>query len=519
MARATAAAVAEVGTVGDRFAQVFLGQLVESAMNPRRVFDAVKLEELAESIRQKGIIEPLVVRPVPGPASQREADFEIVAGARRFRAAKVAELDRVPCVIRDYSDEDVLELFLIENVQRDDLAPLEQARGFKQLLEANPDKYSAATIATKVGMSPGWVWDRLKLLDLVPEAQTLLETGRIGIGHAIILARLKPEHQEKAIDTDSGGLWTDAGETLNLDDASYDKDPYQDVKPVTVRELEAWIAQHVRFDVAHAAEAVPLEFGEVAARVDAAAAKPGRGKKVVSITYEHHVQADARGDERVYTEQSWRRADGSTVRDDWDGKDRVASTCEHAVLGLVVVGRHYGRAFDVCIAKDSCRIHWGDEIDRRAKDQKARDKQAANGKPSDAGTRAVDAKRKDDEKRAREQAERAAWDKLEPLLEADLFVQARTVTKLPATIGRFVDESDAWDTTATMKKALGADWHKKPAAAWMVMAVRGIHADSFEDYVKQATTLGLNVKRLTAIRDAHAAPAKKANAKKPAKRR
>jgi ParB/RepB/Spo0J family partition protein len=517
-------------TYDNRFLVLLLEQLLESGHNPRRHFDETKLQELADSVREKGIVEPLVVRPLAGTDNQENQDdderlYEIVAGARRHRAARLAGLTRVPCVVRDYSDEDVLELFLIENVQRDDLAPLEQARGFKQLLTANPEKYSAATIATKLGMSPAWVWDRLKLLDLVPEASALLDRGRIGIGHAIVLARLKAEHQAKAIDAATGGLWESEGRGLQLQDedpGSELVDDYQDLKPRSIRELEAWIAHHVRFDVAHAAQAVPLEFGEVAARVEVAAAKPGRGKKVVSITYDTFTHPDAKTDERVYTPSSWARADGSIVRDEWAGQDLTAATCEHAVLGVVVVGRHYGRAFDVCIAKETCRVHWGDEIDRREKERKQRQKEALNGEPSDAGTRAIDAKRKDSEKRERERIARETWQKLQDAVIADAVAQVKSATKMPPTIGGVLGNVDLWRMNETLRNHLGKDWHKKPAAAWLVLAVDNPYTGSFGEYVKDiAKPLGLNIKRLEAICDKHA-PAEAgapANAKKPAKRR
>lgn len=336
-------------SLDERYARLPIEQLTPSPHNPRRDFDAVKLAELANSIREKGIVEPLVVRPVDGA----DDAFEIVAGERRFRAAGLAGLTHVPTLIRKYSDEAVLELVLIENLQREDLAPLEEAAGFKALMVSNPEKHTLTWIATKVGKSEAWVWDRLKLNDLVLEAKTLLTSRRITVGHAILLSRLKPADQERAIDTrrinrfggSRDGLWQFDSGRLDLaegDAATSKADPYADLKPVSVREFESWIKTHVRFDVAHAAQAQPLAFEATAAQVTAAESQPGRGKKVVSITHEYRVPDAARDDaERTFGRDAWVRADGQAK----------SKTCEHSVLGVVVAGAGYGQTLQVCASR------------------------------------------------------------------------------------------------------------------------------------------------------------------------
>ena len=421
----------------DTFAEIPLLQLIESGHNPRRHFDAVKLQELAESIQEKGIVEPLVVREIE--LGHDLPSFEVVAGARRLRAAGIAGLSTVPCVIRAYTDEDVLELVLIENVQRDDLAPLEQARGFKQLLEANPDKYSAATIATKVGMSPAWVWDRLKLLDLVPEARLLLEQGRITTGHAILLARLKPADQARAITVRGGsihdrpgGLWTDgdADGVLFVDEASAERDPYRGLKPVTVRELEEWINSHVRFDVEHAAKAVPLQFADVAHRVEEAKAQPGRGRKVIAITFEHFTQPDARTeDERTFGPSSFKFADGAEHTDTYPKRTYTAKTCEYSVLGVVAAGERRGEAFDVCIARTNCQVHWQKEIAEKAKTAKLLE----SGKTKQANTREAKEREQRNRQAAKEQAAKEAWDAFYPKLRKSA---TEAAARVPAVLSK-----------------------------------------------------------------------------------
>lgn len=493
------------------FLWVPLARLRESVHNPRRHFDEHKLQELAQSIAEQGIVEPLVVRPVD--VDDAAGDYEIVAGARRYRAAQLARLDQVPCIVREYSDEDVLELYLVENVQRDDLAPLEQARGFKQLLEANPDKYSAATIATKVGMSPAWVWDRLKLLDLVPEAQALLEQGRITVGHAIVLARLKADAQQRVLDV---GLWaTDLGRSRSFFDEEYgdgdrdgargyDADAYADLKPVSIRELESWIEDHVRFDVAHAAQAQPLVFTDLAAQVDQAQAQPGRGKKVIAITFDHFVRPEAKDEnDRTYGPQSFRRADGTDAH----------PACDQSVLGVVVAGPGQGRSFQVCIARDRCQVHFAEEIKAKEKAAKARAK-------GDTTTAAKVEKRQEQswERQQRERQERLAiWAPMkEPVMRAALAQVTGRKALTPAQAKYFEDEQHSLVIRCDeARRVLGKHWFEHLAAAVLVTEVfRAQYVDSFDAFVAEiAKPLGLDLKPLLAARDAHAPKTAEASAK------
>ena len=128
-----------------------LNLLAESGTNPRRIFDDESLKELAESIRAQGVLSPLLVRPIT------EQSFEIVAGARRYRAAQIAEAETVPVRIVNLTDAEALEAQLIENLQRRDVHPLEEARGFKALLSLQEPTYSIEQIAAKVGKTPAYV--------------------------------------------------------------------------------------------------------------------------------------------------------------------------------------------------------------------------------------------------------------------------------------------------------------------------------------------------------------------------
>lgn len=142
---------------------------------PRKSFDADELAELADSIRQHGILQPLLVR-------KRQDGYEIVAGERRYQAARAAGLSEVPVVVRDISDEDVLELALIENLQRSDLTPLEEARGYRQLIDEKD--LTQEELAKILSKSRSTITNTLRLLDLPEEVQQLVEEGRLTAGHA-----------------------------------------------------------------------------------------------------------------------------------------------------------------------------------------------------------------------------------------------------------------------------------------------------------------------------------------------
>ena len=175
------------------YRNVPLSVLNESKTNPRRTFEPVALQELAESIRTQGVLSPLLVRPLT------ENGFEIIAGARRYRAAQMAEQSTVPVRIVNLSDAAALEAQLVENLVRSEIHPMEEAQGFGALLALDEPKYSIEQIAAKVGKSPVFVASRLKLADLVPSAVEAFYADEIGVGHALLLAKLPAEQQAQAL--------------------------------------------------------------------------------------------------------------------------------------------------------------------------------------------------------------------------------------------------------------------------------------------------------------------------------
>ncbi|UYO76033.1 ParB/RepB/Spo0J family partition protein [Halomonas qinghailakensis] len=173
----------------ERLERLPLGQLTRGKYQPRRDIQPEALEELADSIRAQGVMQPIVVRPVG------ENRYEIIAGERRWRAAQLAELDVIPAVIRDVSDEVALALALIENIQRENLNAIEEALALKRLGEEF--ELTQQQIADAVGKSRTQVANLLRLLALDPEVQTLLERGDLDMGHARALLSLNTTQQRQ----------------------------------------------------------------------------------------------------------------------------------------------------------------------------------------------------------------------------------------------------------------------------------------------------------------------------------
>src|SRR5213596_3937839 len=178
---------------GERVHQLNLASIVPSALQPRKDFAREALQELIDSIRQHGIIQPLIVR-------QAGARFELIAGERRRRAAQEAGLTQVPAIIRSANDLEVLELSLIENLQRADLNPIEEAQGYARL--ANEFGMRQEDISLKVGRSRAAVANALRLLDLHQQVKVWLAQDLLSVGHAKVLLALKaPEEQLLAAET------------------------------------------------------------------------------------------------------------------------------------------------------------------------------------------------------------------------------------------------------------------------------------------------------------------------------
>lgn len=203
--------------LGAEPSEVELELVVPGPMQPRTHFDEASLESLAESIRSHGIVQPLLVR-------RRGEGYELIAGERRWRAAKIAGIPRVPVVVKEVPDESLLEIALIENIQRENLNPIEEALAYKKLIETVGLTQEA--LASRVGRDRSYITNYLRLLRLTDDVQQLVKEGRLSTGHARALLALESTDLQRRIARQiiDGGLSVRATEQL-VQKASEQKPP------------------------------------------------------------------------------------------------------------------------------------------------------------------------------------------------------------------------------------------------------------------------------------------------------
>jgi len=193
LGRGLSALIADVSSISDSKtssvsgASTSLGYRSEALINifpnpdqPRRTFSEEGLKELSKSIEEKGVVQPLIVR-----RRSNDDGFEIIAGERRWRAAQLAQLDTLPVIVKEFSDNEVLEIAIIENIQREELNPIEEARGYQQLME----KFGRTQeqVSSVLGKSRSYIANLLRLLNLPKEVVNYLVSGEISAGHAKVL--------------------------------------------------------------------------------------------------------------------------------------------------------------------------------------------------------------------------------------------------------------------------------------------------------------------------------------------
>ncbi len=187
--------------------QVPISEIQPNPRQPRRYFNEAKIAELSESIRNQGILQPLVVRKIP-------QGYELILGERRFRAAQRAQLERVPVIVKEVSDAESLEMALVENIQREELTPIEEALAYRQLMEEF--HLTQEQVAQRVGKSRPVVTNLLRVLNLPENIKENVDKGTLTVGHArALLALNMPEQQlEMARRIMADGLSVRATETL-----------------------------------------------------------------------------------------------------------------------------------------------------------------------------------------------------------------------------------------------------------------------------------------------------------------
>jgi ParB family chromosome partitioning protein len=327
----------------------------ESTTNPRRTFEQSKLEELAESIRQHGLIQPITVRP--------NADgFEIVAGARRFRAAQLAEVFSLPARIVELNDAQAMEWQLVENSQRVDVHPYEEAQGFQRLLDL--PGYDVTALVEKSGKSASHIYARLSLLQLIPEVAKAFTEERITASHANLLARLPQEHQATAYEECWRKDWQD-------------KEPHL----LPAKHLSAWIQANLYLSLAEA----PFDREDTTLNPTAGACVTCPRRSGFNTSLFHDVQGDqcldapcyqtkitahidrevAARPQLVQLEATWRNAKeqrpGALQKHQYRELDTpdnpdAEPPCPSTKAAIIVFGRNVGKTVAVCTDTD-CPVH------------------------------------------------------------------------------------------------------------------------------------------------------------------
>jgi ParB family chromosome partitioning protein len=337
------------------FQFIAIDQIHESTTNPRQTFDHKKLEELAESIRQNGLIQPITVRP-------NASGFEIVAGARRFRASQLAELFSVPARIVELDDTAAMIWQLVENSQRLDLHPYEEAQGFERLLDM--PGYDVTALVDKSGKSASHIYARLSLLQLIPDIAQAFVEERITASHANLIARLPQERQPEAYEQCWRKDWQD-------------KEPHL----LPAKHLSSWIQANLYLSLAEA----PFDREDETLNPTAGACVTCPRRSGFNASLFHDVQGDqcldaacyqtkvaahidrelAARPQLVQLETAWRnpkeQRPGALQKHQYrelDAPDNpdAEPPCPATKTAIIVFGRNVGKTVAVCTDTD-CPVH------------------------------------------------------------------------------------------------------------------------------------------------------------------
>lgn len=423
------------------FQYLAIDTIHESATNPRRTFDECKLGELAESLRANGMIQPITVRP-------NANGFEIVAGARRFRAAQLAELFSLPARIVELSNAQALEWQLVENSQRVDVHPYEEAQGFQRLLDM--PGYDVATLVEKSGKSAAHIYARLSLLQLIPTVAEAFVQERITASHANLIARLPQEHQATAFENCWRKDWQDKEAHL-----------------LPAKHLAAWVETNLYLALAQA----PFSKEDTTLNPIAGACTtcPRRSGFNTSLF------ADVEGDQcldapcfqakvtahidrelaarpgLVTLETAWRapkeQRPGALQRHQYRELDIADNPdaeppCNHTKAAIVAFGKHAGHTLSVCV-EPNCPTHNPREAARIAQEQ-AENPQPVMAPPPEQETEEEAAHRQAEheqrmanyqaEQNRKEEQRKAEWERQQKAYEAE---QARRDKQREARLATF----------------------------------------------------------------------------------
>jgi len=363
--------------------EIRLDQIQPSKANPRRRVDDAALTELAESIKSRGVLQPILVRPVNADG------YEIVCGERRWRASRTAGKDSIPARIVNLNDAEALELAVIENVQRENVHELDEAFGYKALIQQDPALYTVETIAAKVGRSPRYIYARLKLAELTPNVQRAFYEGKLTAGHATEIARLQPRDQEHALQECFPGH----GTTRSI---LKDKDP----RPINVRELRDWIQREIHLSLANAPFDVndpnllpsagpcstcpkrsgsnPLLFADTIKRADICTDPECFHQKRNALVEIRLKEVEASGEKPVKVSDShlfYGQKPSPGVLNRPDYHEATAGDCPTTTVAVVVEGNRAGTKLYIC-TNPRCKTHAAHSVGLSPDEKAERKKQA-----------------------------------------------------------------------------------------------------------------------------------------------
>jgi len=355
--------------VSNEYRSVPVAALLESTSNPRKRFDAKSLEELASSFKAQGVLQPLLVRVL------EENNYEVIAGARRLRAAKLAELEEVPVRVVELSDAACVEAQLVENIHRENVHPLEEAFAFHGLLHTDGLQYNINSLAARAGKNPAFVASRLRLVQLHPSIAEAFLADEIGVGHALEIAKLPQPEQQRAFEAAFHTVWNGGKETRIL-------------RPV--RDLTAWIEQNILLSL----DSVPFDKNDETLVPEAGScANCPKRTGFNTLLFDTALQ-DSCTDKDCYTNKlaknverqvaakpkliqitsEWKAPGNSSVlgRNQYVTLNLSAKSasskkplspyqkpCKHMSEAIVVDGTERGRIAKVC-AESNCPVHFAD---------------------------------------------------------------------------------------------------------------------------------------------------------------
>jgi ParB/RepB/Spo0J family partition protein len=459
-----------------------LDQVVESPLNPRRHVDNASLDDLVASIRAHGIIEPIVVREMHDEGTGDSA-YEVVAGARRTRAARLAGLTEVPAMVRQVTDAELLEIALQENIHRASMSPIDEALALEKLATLDPIYRDPQVLAGKIGRSASYVRDRLKLLRLQPVVQEALSAGAITASHAERIARLPVDQHAVALEHCFSQLFLGDEDADDLADVpeliAAARWPTLAPSLVSLDRLAGWIRDHGKVDLAAPEVQEQLRPTLEAALTDDVDAHLSDAQVVAAAATLVQLSEDYLN-----------RKDAAALRvlaaGDWKELTATKDACPHQQRGAVVHGGPF-RVVDVCAQKRKCEKHWP--------------------KPKAAAQGSAAAPKQDtwqEQQRKREEA-RKAWEAALP--QAGRAFVAHLTTVKP-TLFQVVKATIGAHDLKRIREVFGVDLTEKTAL--LVLLLDGVRTWSLEDFGATTSTYTFDAKGWKKKFDADQARAGKA---------